>query len=244
MIPILSNLTLRNEILCQNFSSWWDFEELCASSAKSACSCCLVLKVLKFSLYLVLNVKFQYDDLVAAGCLPYPVVRPSIWSRDHLRKIMSNTMILKLRGVCHTQLYNPSLSLEIIWGLKMSKLLNLIAYSLACLLTFTNWALSCICDCLAKNASQIIVAHVEMISILFIYACLAWDRSPYACGDFAQIVTLLNLISSSLVHVCYVLMVYLWGLTLVFANLGTMVEYSCLNTWLYTLWSTIILISV
>jgi hypothetical protein len=48
----------------------------------------------------------------------------------------------------------------------MSKLLNLIAYSLACLLT-------CTCEYLVKHASRIIVAHLEMISTLFIYACLA-----------------------------------------------------------------------
>jgi hypothetical protein len=45
-----------------------------ASYAKSAHSCCLVLKLLKFSLYLVLNEKFQYGDLKALGCLLYPVV--------------------------------------------------------------------------------------------------------------------------------------------------------------------------
>jgi hypothetical protein len=72
------------------------------SCAKSARSCCLVLKLLKFSLYLVLNEKFQYGDLEDPGCLTYPVMRPYAWSRDHLRKIMSNLMILKLRIVCHT----------------------------------------------------------------------------------------------------------------------------------------------
>jgi hypothetical protein len=35
--------------------------------AKSVCSYCLVLKLLKFSLYLVLNEKFQYGDLEALG---------------------------------------------------------------------------------------------------------------------------------------------------------------------------------
>jgi hypothetical protein len=64
----------------------------------------------------------------------------------------------------------------------MSKLLNLTAYALACLLTCINLALSCICERLAKHASQIIVAHIEMIFILFIYACLT-------CGDLAQIAT-------------------------------------------------------
>jgi hypothetical protein len=168
MILILSNLTLRSEILCQMFSSWWDIRELCASCVKSACSCCLVLKHLKFSLYLVLNEKFQYSDIEALGCLLYTVVWPFARSRDHLRKIMSNMVILKLRGVCRTQSCDPPRDLEIIWGFKMSKLLNVIAYWLACLLTCTNWAISCICDHLAKHTSQIIVAYLEMVSILFI----------------------------------------------------------------------------
>jgi hypothetical protein len=87
---------------------------VCASCAKSTRSCGLVLKLLKFSLYLVLNEKFQYGDLEALGCLPYPVVRPSTRSRDQLRKIISNLVILKLRGVCRTQSCNPSCDLEII----------------------------------------------------------------------------------------------------------------------------------
>jgi hypothetical protein len=187
MILILTNLTLRSKILCQMFSSWWDFGEVCASCAKSARSCCLVLKLLNFCLYLVLNEKFQYDDLESLGCLLYSVVRPSVWSRYHLRKIISNLVILKFWGVCRTQSCDSPRSLEIIWGLKMSKLLNLITYSLACLLTYTNWVLSCICEHLAKHASRIVVAHLEMIYVLFIYACFAWDRSPYVCGDFTQI---------------------------------------------------------
>jgi hypothetical protein len=159
---------------------------VCASCAKSACSCYLVLKLLKFSLYLVLSKKFQYGDLEVSGCLTYPVVRPSMRSRDHLRKIMSNPVILKLQGVCRIQSCDPPYGLELIWGLKISKLLDLITYSLACLLTCTNWVLSCICEHWAKHASRIIVAHLQMIYGLFIYACLAWDRSPYACGNFAQ----------------------------------------------------------
>jgi membrane-associated HD superfamily phosphohydrolase len=94
MILILSNLTLRSVILCQIFSSGWDFGEVCARCAKSACSCCLVLKLLKFSLYLMLNKKFQYNDLEAPRCLSYPVVRPSVRSRDYLRKIVPNMVIL------------------------------------------------------------------------------------------------------------------------------------------------------
>jgi hypothetical protein len=134
-------------------------------------------------------------------------MQPSAWSRDHLRKIMSNTMISKLQGVCHTKSVDPPHSLEINWGFKLSKLLNLIAYSLACLLTCTNLALSYICEHLTKHASHITVAHIEMISILFIDACLAWDQSSYVYGDLAQIATSLNSISSSLLHVCYLLMV-------------------------------------
>jgi hypothetical protein len=75
---------------------------VCASCAKSVRSCCLVLKLLKFNLYHVLNEKFQYGDLESSGCLSYPVVRPSMRSRDHLRKIMSNLVILKLQGVYRT----------------------------------------------------------------------------------------------------------------------------------------------
>jgi hypothetical protein len=69
----------------------------------NACSCCFVLKLLKFSLYLVLNEKFQYGDLKSPMCLPYPVVRPPTRTRYHLRKIMSSPVILNLRGVCRTQ---------------------------------------------------------------------------------------------------------------------------------------------
>jgi hypothetical protein len=42
---------------------------------------------LKFNLYIVLHVRFQYSDLEAPECLPYPVVRPSARSRGHLRKV-------------------------------------------------------------------------------------------------------------------------------------------------------------
>jgi hypothetical protein len=76
---------------------------VCASCAKSAHSCCLVLKHLKFIMYLVLNKKFQYGDFEAPGCLPYLVMRPSAWSRDYLRKLMSNTVISKLQGIYRTQ---------------------------------------------------------------------------------------------------------------------------------------------
>jgi hypothetical protein len=104
--------------------------------------------------------------------LPYPVVWPSAWSRVHLRKIMSNTVISKLWDVCRTQSCDSLCDLEIIWGLKMSNLLNLIFYSLACLLTCTNWVLICICVRLAKHASRIIVAFFEMMPSEFIYVFL------------------------------------------------------------------------
>jgi hypothetical protein len=73
-----------------------------------------VLKLLKFSLYVVLSEKFQYGGLDAPRCLPYPVVQPSVRSRDDLRKIMSNVVILKLRGVCRTQFCDPPHGVEII----------------------------------------------------------------------------------------------------------------------------------
>jgi hypothetical protein len=37
--------------------------------------------------FVVLNDKLQYSYLEALGCLPYPVVRPSTWSRGHLRNV-------------------------------------------------------------------------------------------------------------------------------------------------------------
>jgi hypothetical protein len=50
----------------------------------------------------------------------------------------------------------------------------------------------------AKYTSWIIVAHIEMMSILFIYTCLGWGRSLCACGGFAQIATLRNFHTYSL----------------------------------------------
>jgi hypothetical protein len=58
---------------------------------------------------------------------------------------------------------------------------------------------------------------------------------------FMLVVSLLNLLNhfvsylSSWLHACYLLMVSLCGLTLIFASHGTMIEYSCINTYLYTL---------
>jgi hypothetical protein len=69
---------------------------VCASCAKSARPCCLVHKLLKFSLYIVLKEKFQYNH------------------KDDLRKIMSNTVISKLWSVFRTQLCDPMCDIDII----------------------------------------------------------------------------------------------------------------------------------
>jgi hypothetical protein len=58
--------------------------------------------------------------------------------KDDLRKIMSSTVISKLHGVSCTQSCIPQRGLEIILGLKMTKLLNLIPYSHERLLTCTD----------------------------------------------------------------------------------------------------------
>jgi hypothetical protein len=120
---------------------------------------------------------------------------------------------------------------------------DLIAYSLACLLTCTNWVLRCICERLAKHVCRIFVALLEMMPSEFIYACLAYDRSLYACGDLLNLFIQFISYLSSWLFACYLVMVSLRGFTLVFASLGIMVVYNCLNTCLYILWSILILIS-
>jgi hypothetical protein len=125
----------------------------------------------------------------------------------------------------------------------MNKLLNLIVYSLACLLTWTNWVLSYICERLVKHMSRIIVAFFEMMPNEFIYACLGWDRSLYACGDLLNLHIHFISYLSSWPLACYLVMVSLWWFTLVFVSLGIMVLYNCLNTCMYILWSTLILMS-
>jgi hypothetical protein len=116
---------------------------------------------------------------------------------------------------------------------------NLIAYLLTCI----NWVFSCICERLTKHTSWIVIALFEMITSEFIYACLGWDRSLYACGGLLNL--LIHFISylSSWILVCCLVMVSLWRFILVFANLGIMVVYSCLNTCMYILWNTLIWIS-
>jgi hypothetical protein len=155
---------------------------------------------------------------------------------------MSNTVISKLWGVCHTRSCDDSRVLEITWGFKMSKLLNLIAYSLACLLAGTNWVLSCICERLAKHASWISVALFEMILVSLYMSVLV------EVGDFMLVVNLLNFLFTSFHNLAhgYLLVISLWSLcvdSVLFASLGIILEYSYLNTCLYTLWSTLIFIS-
>jgi hypothetical protein len=58
-------------------------------------------------------------------------------------------------------------------------------------------------------------------------------------GAFMLVASLLNLLNhfisylSSWLLTSYLLIVSLWGLTLVFVSLGTTVEYSCLNTLIF-----------
>jgi hypothetical protein len=61
--------------------------EMCVplvSQRHTLLSCALNLPKIQF---VVLNDRFQYSDLEAPGCLPYPVVRPSALSRGHLRNV-------------------------------------------------------------------------------------------------------------------------------------------------------------
>jgi hypothetical protein len=119
--------------------------------------------------------------------------------------------------------------------------MNLIAYSLACLLICTNRFLSCICERLAKHAILNCVALVEMMSSKFM--CLFWLRwESYACGG------LLNLLIHFF-HILahgYLLVILYWSLcedSLLFFKYWHNDVYNCLNTCLYALWSTLILIS-
>jgi hypothetical protein len=119
----------------------------------------------------------------------------------------------------------------------MNKLLNLIAYSHVCLLTYTNWVLSCICERLAKHASQIFAVLFEMM-LASLYMLILIEIEV-----LLLMVDLLNLLFTSC-HILahgYLLVISLWSLC--FASLGIVIEYNCLNICLYTLWSTLILIS-
>jgi hypothetical protein len=154
------------------FNSWWDFEGVCDSCAKSAHSFVLCLK-LTYNSVCILCLMIDSNMVISKlrgvyrtqSCDP-PHNLDVIWG-------MSNTVISKLRSVCRTQSPDPPWDLEITWGLKMCKLLNLIAYSLACLLTCTNWVFSCICERLEKHASQIFIALFEMMLVsLYIFSWL------------------------------------------------------------------------
>jgi hypothetical protein len=83
----------------------------------------------------------------------------------------------------------------------MSIFLNLIAYSLACLLTYTNRVLSCICERLAKRVSRISIALFEMI-LASLYMLVLVE-----IGVLMLIVNLLNL----LIH--FILYLSSWLLT-------------------------------
>jgi hypothetical protein len=121
---------------------------------------------------------------------------------------MSNTVILKLRGVYRIQSCDPSRCLEITWRLKMSKLLNLITYSLAYLLTCTNWVLSCICERSIKHASRIFVALFEMMLASLHMLVLV------EIGVLMLMVDLLNLLFTSfhILALGYLLVISLWSL--------------------------------
>jgi hypothetical protein len=91
----------------------------------------------------------------------------------------------------------------------MSKLLNLIDNSLACLLTCTNWVLSCICKCLVKHVSRIFVALFEMM-LTSLYMLVLIE-----IGVLMLMVNLLNLLIhfmsylSSWLLACYLFVVSL-----------------------------------
>jgi hypothetical protein len=122
---------------------------------------------------------------------------------------MSNMVISKLQGVCRTQSWDPPCGPEITWELKMSKLLNLIAHSLVCLLTCTNWVLSCICEHLAKHASQIFVALFEMM-LESLYICLSWLRYESLCLWWTCLTCLFT--SCHILAHGYLLVISLWSL--------------------------------
>jgi hypothetical protein len=86
--------------------------------------------------------------------------------------------------------------------------MKLIAYSLACLLTYTNLVLSCICERLAKHAIPNVVALFEMISSKFI--CLFWLRyESYACGGLLNLLIHFSSYLSSWLLACYPIIVSL-----------------------------------
>jgi hypothetical protein len=127
---------------------------------------------------------------------------------------MYNTVISKLRSVCRTQSCDPPRILEITWGLTMNKLLNLITYPLAYLLTCTNWVLSCICECLAKHESQISVALFEMMLMsLYMFLLVRYESLCLWWSWLTCLFTSCHILGHS-----YLLVIscgLLWGFTLV-----------------------------
>jgi hypothetical protein len=175
---------------------------------------CLMLKTcLKFSLYYVLNENsnmmiLKFWSVCRSQSCDLSRGLEIIWG-------ISNTVISKLRGVSRTQSYNSQRGLEIIWGLKMNTLLNLVAYSLTCLLTCTNWVLSCICERLVKYASWISIALFEMM-LASLYMLVLVE-----IGVFMLVLDLLNFLIHFISYLfswllaCYLFVVYLWEFTLV-----------------------------
>jgi hypothetical protein len=166
---------------------------VCLLCQKCTLICLVVETCLKFSLYYELNeisnmIISKLQDICRTHLCDPPGSLEVIWG-------MSNTVISKLQGVCRTQLCNPPRGIEITWGLQMSKFLNLIAYSLACLLTCINWVLSCICECLAKHTSWIFVALFDMM-LASLYMLVLVE-----IGVLRLLVNLLNLLFTS----CYYL---------------------------------------
>jgi hypothetical protein len=152
----------------------------------------------------VLNV--NSNIVISKFSLSYPVVQPSARSRGHLWNVQYSG--LKAPGCLPYPVVRPSVRLEITWGLKMSKLLNLIAFSLACLLTCTNWVLSCIYEHLAKHASQIFIASFEMMLASLYMPVLV------EIGVLMLMVNLLNLLFRSFLILAhgYLLVISLWSI--------------------------------
>jgi hypothetical protein len=155
----------------------------------------------------VLNNKFQYDDLEAPGCLPYPVVWPCARSRGHLRNVQYSG--LEVPGVCRTQSCDPSHSLEITWGPKMSKIkLNCL---IICLFIYL-YKLSSYLHMLAFGKSRYLKLLLLLLRWCLVYMfvfvevgvlCLWWVA--YSLHDYLN----------SWLLVYYPVMVYLCGFTLI-----------------------------
>jgi hypothetical protein len=70
----LGNLTLRSKIISKCLAHDGTLERCVPLVPKVHTLFVMCLNLLKFSLYFVLYDIFQYSDLEALGCLPYPVV--------------------------------------------------------------------------------------------------------------------------------------------------------------------------